>query len=270
MWDDKLWENSWLVVAERGLQAVSFEQSLQNKPVGRRETVSKTFLVYHVELFSVPTLCGSFWKSWRESPNNWQCLVVPWTKSLLFHLNRWKLHIVWFSNWSELLCCFDTDVLGLETSLSRVVVKKLTVRKKLKKSTTRRKKWKKTSLKEDQEDLIPLLLLQTTFCTRFLPMLKCTSTIRKFTTLIECMHKNLTFPTTSLRPSLNARDFCTAKGKTICWWKYGNAFVWTFFLKENENAQQTRWLPSCCLVICGLIFSPLPNCHFQIWNLGYD
>ena len=143
MWDDKLWENSWLVVAERGLQAVSFQQSPQNKPVGRRETVSKTFLVYHVELFSVPTLCGSFWKSWRESPNNWQRLVVPWTKSLLFHLNRWKLHIIWFSIWSEILCCFETDVLGLETSLSRVVVKKLTVRKKLKKSTTRRKKWKK-------------------------------------------------------------------------------------------------------------------------------
>ena len=49
----------------------------------------------------------------------------------------------------------------------------------------------------------------------FFPMLKCTSTINKFTTLMDCMRTNLTFPTTSREPSLNTREFCTARGRTM-------------------------------------------------------
>ena len=45
-------------------------KNLLNNPVGREETFLQTFLVEHVEQqFSVPTFCGSVWKSWRESPN---------------------------------------------------------------------------------------------------------------------------------------------------------------------------------------------------------
>ena len=41
-----------------------------NNPVGREKTFLQTFLVDHVkQQFSVPTFCGSVWKSWRESPN---------------------------------------------------------------------------------------------------------------------------------------------------------------------------------------------------------
>ena len=48
----------------------SFQQNLLNNLVGREETFLQTFLVEHVEQqFSVPTFCGSVWKSWRESPN---------------------------------------------------------------------------------------------------------------------------------------------------------------------------------------------------------
>ena len=45
-------------------------KNLINNPVGREETFLQTFLVDHVkQQFSVPTFCGSVWKSWRESPN---------------------------------------------------------------------------------------------------------------------------------------------------------------------------------------------------------
>ena len=48
----------------------SFQQNLLNNPVGREENFLQTFLVDHVkQQFSVPTFCGSVWKSWRESPN---------------------------------------------------------------------------------------------------------------------------------------------------------------------------------------------------------
>ena len=63
----------------------------------------------------VPIFCGSFWKSWRESPSSWRCLVVPWTRNLSFYLTRWKLHRVWISNESELLRWFETDIVGFET-----------------------------------------------------------------------------------------------------------------------------------------------------------
>ena len=44
------------------------------------------------------------------------------------------------------------------------------------------------------------------------PMLKTTWTISKFTTQMECMRTNLTFPTTSRRPSLNTREARAARG----------------------------------------------------------
>ena len=57
------------MVAKRGLRAESYQQNLQNKSVGREETFLQTFLVDHVKQeFSVPTFCGSVWKSWREVP----------------------------------------------------------------------------------------------------------------------------------------------------------------------------------------------------------
>ena len=43
-------------------------------------------------------------------------------------------------------------------------------------------------------------------------MLRCTSTISIFTTLMDCMRTNLAFPTNSRKPSVNTREFCTARG----------------------------------------------------------
>ena len=46
-------------------------------------------------------------------------------------------------------------------------------------------------------------------------MLKCESTISKFTTVMDCMCTNRIFPKTSREPSLDTREFCTARGTTM-------------------------------------------------------
>ena len=114
-WDDKLWENYWVVVARKRVPAESFQQALENKSVIRKETSLKTFLINHAESFSVPTFCGSFRKYWSEIPSNRQCLVVRRTRILSYHLAQGKLHRVLISNGSELLRWFQTDVLGFES-----------------------------------------------------------------------------------------------------------------------------------------------------------
>ena len=47
--EDKLWESNWVVVAGKGVQAESFQQNLQNKPVGREETFSQALIINHIE-----------------------------------------------------------------------------------------------------------------------------------------------------------------------------------------------------------------------------
>ena len=85
-----------------------------------RREILQIILINHVEWFSVPTFCDSFWKSWRESPSSWRCFAVPWTWNPFYYLTQWKLHGVWFSKGSELLHWFKTDVLGFWTKLKLV------------------------------------------------------------------------------------------------------------------------------------------------------
>ena len=49
MWEDRFWENFWVVEAKKRLQAESFQKNLQNKSVGRDETFLQTFLIKHFE-----------------------------------------------------------------------------------------------------------------------------------------------------------------------------------------------------------------------------
>ena len=49
LWEDKLLENNWVVVASKKVQAESFKQNLQNKPVARQETFLQTILINHIE-----------------------------------------------------------------------------------------------------------------------------------------------------------------------------------------------------------------------------
>ena len=63
----------------------------------------------------------------------------------------------------------------------------------------------------EEEAPVPLVTHVNNILHPFFSMLKCTSTISKFTTLMDYMRTNLTFPTTSREPSLNTREFCTAR-----------------------------------------------------------
>ena len=113
----KLWKNNWVkgTAVNRG---ESFQQNLLNNPVGREEIFSQTFLVEHVKQhISVPTFCGSVWKSWRESLKCWRCPVLTWTRNLSNYLTWWKLHRVWISNGSELICWFETVFFGIEAQI---------------------------------------------------------------------------------------------------------------------------------------------------------
>ena len=56
MWEDRIWENKWVrgatggrEVAGKGVRGESFQQILQNKSVGREETILQTFLIINVE-----------------------------------------------------------------------------------------------------------------------------------------------------------------------------------------------------------------------------
>ena len=102
-------------------------------------------------------------------------------------------------------------------------------------------------------------------------MLKCISTISKFTTLMDCMRTNLTNPTTSRGSSLNTWEFCTARCTTM------KKFLMKLWKRLCLNIfSQGEWkcladlMASCCMVNWGLTFSPLLNCYIQIWKLSYD
>ena len=94
VWEDRFWENTWVVLARKGSQAEFFQQNLKRKPVGREETILWTFFFKHVEQLTVPTFCGSFWRSCREILSSWRWLVVPRTRNLSYYLTQWKLRRV--------------------------------------------------------------------------------------------------------------------------------------------------------------------------------
>ena len=78
----------------------------------------------------------------------------------------------------------------------------------------------KQEAKADEEETaeveatVPLVTHVNNILHSIFPMLKCTSTISKITTLMDCIRINLAFPTISREPSLNTREFCTARGTT--------------------------------------------------------
>ena len=82
------------------------------------------------------------------------------------------------------------------------------------------KKEHKEEAKAEEEEMaldeaVPLVTHVNNILHSIFPMLKCTSTISKSTTLMDCMRTNLTFPTTLRGPFLNTREFCTARGMTM-------------------------------------------------------
>ena len=67
---------------------------------------------------------------------------------------------------------------------------------------------------EEEEAPVPLVTHVNNILLSIFPMLKCTSTISKFTSLMDCMRTNLTLITTSREPSLGTRGFCFARCTT--------------------------------------------------------
>ena len=61
------------------------------------------------------------------------------------------------------------------------------------------KRDEEATAEDEKEQEAPFLLVThvNNVLHSFFPMLKCTSTINKFTTLMDCMRTSLTFPTTS-------------------------------------------------------------------------
>ena len=100
-----------------GRQPKSFQQNLENIPVGREETFVQTYLLSHVEKFSALSFRGNFWKSGRETPNSWQCLVVAGTRISSHFIIRRKLLRVWISTGSELLRWIETDLFGFDIGI---------------------------------------------------------------------------------------------------------------------------------------------------------
>ena len=253
VWEDKLWENSWVVVARKGLQAESFQKNLQNKSVGREETFLQTFLINHFEFFSVPTFCGSFWKSWREGPNSWRCLAVPWTRNLSYYLTRWKLHIDCISNGSELLRWFETDKLALKLNFVKGRDYETYSFKTVKKRTTKRtQKGIRKQRKKSNRFQFLSLLLKTTFSTQTFSMLNylnTTSTINIATIQMASIGLYITFPTTSSGPSSITRDFCSAKVPTmkIFRMKFWKRLCLNLF-SQREWKCLTDPMASCCML----------------------
>ena len=68
---------------------------------------------------------------------------------------------------------------------------------------------------EEREAPIPLVNHVNNTLHSIFSNVKCTSIISKFTTLMDCMRTNLTFPTIWRDPSLNTREFCTARATTM-------------------------------------------------------
>ena len=59
VWQDKLCENNWGLVARNEVPAESFQQKRQNKPDGREKTFLQTFLINHIQQFSIQFFCDS-------------------------------------------------------------------------------------------------------------------------------------------------------------------------------------------------------------------
>ena len=116
LWEDKRWENSWVAVAEKRLQAESFQQNLQNKQSVAERQFYKHFSLIRSSNFRYQPL-GQFLEILEGKPSSWWCLVVPRTRNSSDYLTRWKLHIVWISNTLELLCWCETNVLAIETEI---------------------------------------------------------------------------------------------------------------------------------------------------------
>ena len=148
MWKGKLRENSWTMVAEKGMQSEFFQQDLQNKPVVREEIFLQTFSIDHIKQLSVPTFCDCCWNFLTENLSSLRYLVTPRTRGLSQHLIGWKKHRVWTSIELPKTIKLFWDWLSWHwnSSCTMVVVEQLTTPRKLLNTTKKNQKWMKRNI----------------------------------------------------------------------------------------------------------------------------
>ena len=113
--------------------------NLQNKLVGRKEFLSRTFCIDHVNQFWVPASGGSFWKPCRDSHCSWRCLFVPRTIICPTTSLDENFIEIQFQTDRNYYVDLKQTYLALELKFSSVVVTKLIIPKQLKKSINRSK-----------------------------------------------------------------------------------------------------------------------------------
>ena len=154
-------------------------------------------------------------------------------------------------------------------NLSTVTVTKITIAQNWKMERKKHKEDAKADVKtaaaseEDEEPPVPLVTHVNNILHSIVTMLKFSWKINIYTIQVDSMSTSPTIPKTSRRQSLSTWEFCIARGTiwTISGQIYGIVFAWTFFHKENEIAQRTRWL-FLLLVKLGVDFSS----NFQLLN----
>ena len=244
MSEDKLWKNSWVLVARK-----KFKQGLSNKICKTKQSVVKKHFYKHFSWIKLITFRYETFLAVSEnlggkvsvvddvlSSTNKKFILLPHSNKTAKSLDLKRIETItlisdrltWFWNWN----------------LSRVAATKLTIATKFEKEHEEEAKTHKESTADENEEApVPLVTHVHNILQSFFPLLKCTSTISRFATLMDCMRTNLTFPTNSRGPSLTTREFALRGVRLwiLSWWNSGTAFVWAFFRKQNENDQQSQW-----------------------------
>ena len=215
-----------------------------------------------MEHISVPTFRGSIWKSWRENPSSWQCLVVPRTRILSHYLTRIKLHRLWNSKRSVQLYCFETDVRDSDIEVcQRSWLRNLQNRRNFKKHKKGTKTDEELTAEEEQETPFSLVTHVNNILHSIFPNVEVyinnqqiynSNWLSGYKSFVSYHFK---------MPSLTTMEFCTAMGTTM---KIILIRVWKrLCLNHFSQGEWKCWaVPMAfrCIVKRGLTFSPVLNC----------
>ena len=234
VWEDRLEENIWVVVARKRQRAQSFSQNLQNKPVGRQETFLHKRFTIHVEQFAEPNFCGNFWKSWSEKPKSDN--VLSSHENEVYPNSSLNENCIKFAFQTDRNYNVDLRRTYLASKLKFVKGRGYEIYK-----TKEVKKERKKAAKADEEteEQEPPVLLAThvdkIFAFNFFKQWRNNQKIYNSNGLYA--HKF--YFSKNSRGHLWIHGCFALRGLEFWrffWGKCGSAFVWTFSHGENENA----------------------------------
>ena len=218
----------------------------------------------------VPTFCGTFWKSRRNSSNSWRCLVVPRTRNIYYYLAEWKLHRVWILTRLELLRWLETDILGYETeNCQGSLIQNLHYQRKEKKEKKEETKVNDETEKEQEAPVSLVTHISPVFnFSQFWGVHQQSATLQfKRTLCAQILHfQQLQIGQSWIYGSFALRG--VRLWSNSCW-KFASAFFCIFSYKENKK-NSVDPMASCCMINWVLTRSPFVNSFTQIWKIGYD